>query len=98
MVLTVTVFFFASFFRFFSFFLEVLSRFFLVGVPFDANGWEQYSLYSNRLTNTEYVTVNRNGTTVVHAMVHNAKIYNSTSSTNKKADSSNTESDRKSVV
>lgn len=57
--------------------------------PFDANGWEQYSLYSNRLTNTEYVTVNRNGTTVVHAMVHNAKIYNSTSSTNKKADSSN---------
>lgn len=57
--------------------------------PFDANGWEQYSLYSNRLTNTEYVTVNRNGTTVVHAMVHNAKINNSTSSTNKKADSSN---------
>ena len=57
--------------------------------PFDASGWEQYSLYSNRLTGTEYVTVNPNGTTVVHAMVHNALINGSSSTTNKKADSSN---------
>ena len=57
--------------------------------PFDASGWEQYSLYSNRLTGTEYVTVNPNGTTVVHAMVHNALINGSSSTNNKKADSSN---------
>lgn len=57
--------------------------------PFDASGWEQYSLYSNRLTNTEYVEVNKYGTTVVHAMVHNALINGSSSTNNKKADSSN---------
>ena len=57
--------------------------------PFDANGWERYSLYSNRLTNTEYVEVNPYGTTVVHAMVHNAKIYNGTSSSGSVADSTN---------
>ena len=56
--------------------------------PFDAYGWEQYSIYNNRLTNTEYIEVNPYGTTVVHAMVHNAKIYNSNSSSSK-ADSSN---------
>ena len=51
--------------------------------------WDNYCKYPNRLSTQNQYIAEDDPATVLHVMVHNAKIYNSTSSTGKKADSTN---------
>ena len=51
--------------------------------------WDNYCKYQNRLSTQNQFIAEDDPATVLHVMVHNAKIGNSTSSTGKKADSSN---------
>ena len=58
--------------------------------PFKSGSeWDNYCKYQNRLSTQNQYIAEDDPATVLHVMVHNAKIYNSTSSTGKKADSSN---------
>ena len=58
--------------------------------PFKSGSeWDNYCKYQNRLSTQNQYIAEDDPATVLHVMVHNAKIGNSTSSTGKKADSSN---------
>lgn len=58
--------------------------------PFDADGWERYSLDNYYRNSSEKIYTNDNSKTVIYAMVHNVEIPgNGTSTSTSKADKTN---------